>query len=78
MATAGNENLAKTSNVYICEACHYITERKSNYEGHLITAKHKTATGSHICQPISSSIYECEKCNKIYKDRTGLWKHKKK
>jgi hypothetical protein len=22
--------------------------------------------------------YECEKCNKKYKDRTGLWKHRKK
>ena len=78
MATVGNENLAKTSNVFICEACDYITERKSNYDGHLLTSKHKMATGSHICQPISSNIYECEKCNKTYKDRTGLWKHKKK
>jgi len=78
MATVGNENLAKTSNVLICEVCHYNTERKSNYDGHLLTAKHKMATESHICQPISSNIFACEKCNKTYKDRTGLWKHKKK
>jgi hypothetical protein len=78
MATAGNENLAKTSKIYVCNICDYITERKSNYDGHLLTAKHKMATDSNICQQISSNIFECEKCNKTYKDRTGLWKHKKK
>jgi hypothetical protein len=79
MATVGNENLAKTSNIFFCKVCDYTTERKSNYENHLLTAKHKMATNGHNWQQISSNnIFECEKCKKKYKDRTGLWKHKKK
>jgi hypothetical protein len=78
MATVGNKNLAKTSNVFVCDICDYNTERKGNYDNHLLTAKHKMATDGNICQQISSNIFECEKCKKVYKDRTGLWKHKKK
>ena len=27
---------------------------------------------------ISNKIYSCEYCEKTYKDRSGIWKHKKK
>jgi len=41
-----------------------------------LTAKHQTATNSHKKVPKSSEEFYC-KCGKKYKDRTGLWKHKK-
>jgi len=36
------------------------------------------ATDGHTIKQNLSNQYVCENCNKIYKDRTGLWKHNKK
>jgi hypothetical protein len=78
MATVGNELKQKLSNKYCCEICNYNTDRKSNYDSHLMSAKHKMATnGNEIKQKISNE-YTCDICNKVYMDRTGLWKHKTK
>ena len=74
MATIGNNIKQKTSTSYCCEICNYITVRKNNYNLHLLSAKHKTAT----CENSSSNSNTCDICNKIYKDRTGLWRHKQK
>jgi hypothetical protein len=46
-----------------------------------MTAKHKKLTEvNESKQQVSKSCSEikCEKCNKIYNSRVGLWKHKKK
>jgi hypothetical protein len=71
-ATAINNIKQKTSPTYCCEICDYITVRKSNYNSHLLSVKHKTATNGNT----TSNTHTCEICNKIYKDRTGLWRHK--
>lgn len=82
---ATNLELKSSENFY-CECCHYSTSRKSQYERHLITRKHKLATNGNNLELKSSEeknekneniIFNCE-CGKIYKDRTGLWRHKKK
>ena len=73
-ATAINNIKQKTSTNYCCEICNYITVRKSNYNLHLLSAKHKSATDTSI----TSNTNTCDICNKIYKDRTGLWRHKQK
>jgi hypothetical protein len=52
--------------------------RKSNFDTHNLSTKHKTATDSHNTKQKLSNKFECEFCNKVYKDRTGLWKHKSK
>jgi hypothetical protein len=69
-----------------CNYCDYNTSRKSNYDEHLLTAKHKLAMVSNgfsndfqqnpaiIEVPIK---YTCHQCNKTYKDNSGLWRHKK-
>jgi hypothetical protein len=77
MATVGNEIKQKLSKIYCCEICDYITERKSNFDNHVLSAKHQSATISNSYQPKLSKCYCCEKCDKTYKDRTGLWRHKK-
>jgi len=72
----------ESSEKYKCIFCNYYTCRKSQYKRHLITAKHKKAKKSTECQQIStnfnqkSSKYICE-CGKEYKERSGLWRHKK-
>ena len=74
LATTSNNIKQNSSTNYCCEICDYITVRKNNYNLHLLSAKHKTAT----CENSSSNSNTCDICNKIYKDRTGLWRHKQK
>jgi hypothetical protein len=70
------------SNNYVCELCHYSTSRNSQYQRHLTTHKHQNNEKSTSCQQISTNVdnlgskFVCE-CGKIYKERTGLWRHKK-
>jgi len=46
---------------------------------HLLTAKHiKTTKNNDFCYNVAAKIYSCENCDKEYKDRAGLWRHKKK
>jgi len=67
---------------FYCESCDYKTCRKSNYDEHLLTAKHKKSTFGNQNQPnfqqIQQSKFTCENCNKEYKDKSGLWRHKQK
>jgi hypothetical protein len=72
-----NNNLAK----FVCKTCNYHTSRHSQYTRHLGTIKHidrTKSTNSHILGAKSSALFQCDNCDKNYKDRTGLWKHKKK
>ena len=68
---------------YHCINCDYYTSRKSSYSKHLLTDKHIV---SHVVneskQKVAKScnadcIWICYYCNKQYKSRVGLWKHKK-
>jgi hypothetical protein len=69
----------KSSNgAYICISCDYNTSRKSQYDRHLLTAKHKTLTNLTNLVPKSSEEHICCQCKKVYSTRTGLWYHKKK
>jgi hypothetical protein len=80
MSTFGNEIKQKVSKKYYCETCDYNTDRKGNYESHNLSTKHLSATiGNENQKKLSKSNnkLECEFCNKIYKDRTGLWRHNK-
>ena len=71
---------SKSSLNFVCKKCDYITSRKSQYERHLLTTKHKK---NDINEPIddteetNSSNYYC-KCGKKYQYRQGLWKHRQK
>ena len=74
------ELVLKCSKKYECICCHYSTSRKSQYDRHLTTVKHKNTentTNSNKKVPKGSGIFDCE-CGQKYKDRTGLWRHKKK
>jgi len=69
----------KLSKKYCCEICDYNTDRKSNLENHLNSAKHlKEINGSKIKQTLSNNNLVCEICHKIYQTSAGLWKHKTK
>jgi hypothetical protein len=70
----------KNTEKFICEYCDYNTSYKSNYDKHILTAKHKKSTlATNSNEKVSESIkQQCQYCNKNYQDRTGLWRHNKK
>ena len=73
-----NQNLPKTCPRFYCTKCHYGTSKKSSYEEHLITLKHTKSTVVNQNLPKTCSTFECNNCLKKYKDKSGLWRHKKK
>lgn len=82
MATLATFFPANPAPNYYCKLCDYGTCRKSNYNEHLLTSKHKKSTFINQNQPnfqqIQKSKFTCENCNKEYKDKSGLWRHKQK
>jgi hypothetical protein len=75
----------KHTKKYFCDCCDFSCYLKTDYERHLLRPKHqknteineKTAIQDKVDKNIPSN-FVCENCNKIYKERSGLWKHKKK
>jgi hypothetical protein len=70
----------KSSTKYFCENCDYYTFRKSQYDRHLLTDKHINKEKSTFVNqkvPKCLTSVECI-CGKKYKDKSGLWRHKKK
>jgi hypothetical protein len=59
--------------VYICEKCNFNAVKKSNFERHLETKKHKMTTMTTEKMP---KVYECNFCGKVFKDRSNCWRHK--
>ena len=81
IAMLSNQIQPISSNKYTCELCHFYSHKKSNYDEHLLTLKHKTSMIGNKDPAISSQNcpkYSCINCGKIYKDNSGLWRHKKK
>jgi nicotinamide mononucleotide adenylyltransferase len=79
METNGNKKGAKKSSLlYRCELCDVLCGKKSNYDRHVLTPKHKRKqmeTKSE--QKRATSSFNCRICNKVYHSRSGLWKHEK-
>ena len=71
------KNTSKNINYFECKFCNFKCSKKGDYNRHILTPKHKISTEStEIHQNTLNHI--CEKCNKNYKDRSGLWRHKQK
>lgn len=69
----------KTKNEFACELCDYKCSKKFLLNQHLRTLKHKKNQKQHLATPkYATEKYKCENCNKEYKQRSGLWRHKKK
>ena len=68
---------SKTFQTFSCENCNYTTSRLSQYNRHLLTAKHQMITNGNELVPKSSKTFECD-CGKEYNFASGLSRHKKK
>lgn len=71
---SSTENPKKSQKSFSCEKCNYHTCNYKDYKKHIVTKKHKSTHINHLSPPNS---FMCEICNKTYKDRSGLWRHKK-
>jgi hypothetical protein len=88
METFGDKIVAKSCDtkikIYYCEYCDYETDRKSSYDKHLMTAKHrKILPGDKKVAKVAEKLQikekdiSCQHCRKPYASRNGLWKHSK-
>ena len=62
---------------YMCESCDFKCNKQSEYNRHILTAKHKRMTNDYDNNYKNAASYTCE-CGKEYKHRQGLYAHKKK
>jgi|GEM_PF-591125 len=70
-------NVDKSSDTFVCKICDYSTSRKSQYERHLLTDKHKKFENVYIKLPTEYDQHKCS-CGKIFSHRQSLSVHKKK
>ena len=61
---------------YVCIDCSFKCSKESNFNKHLLTAKHKMITNDNNKMPKNAVVFTCE-CGKIYKFASGLSRHKK-
>ena len=73
MTTKKSPKIAKD---FLCEKCNYICSKQSDFNKHLLTAKHKILHNATQKSPKIAAAYSCI-CGKTYKHHSSLWKHKK-
>jgi len=74
--------MPKNAKIYICEPCNFKCSKMSNYNNHILTAKHKMMTNDdknddNFSQK-NTKAFVCEDCGNEYKYRQGLSVHRKK
>jgi len=63
---------------FYCESCDFNTCNKKDYNRHLNTKKHKINVSQCFAMDFTQkNPYCCENCGRMYKDNSGLWRHKK-
>ena len=67
----------------MCDICDFNCSKKSSYDRHLLTRKHKKNTlltdfEQDLTKKEPNLDFRCVKCDKKYKSRVGLWYHFKK
>ena len=74
----------KSSKKYTCIICDYSTSRKSQYDRHILTAKHTKLVNTNKYEqkkfqkvPDYNKSHNCD-CGKIFKHASSLWNHRKK
>jgi hypothetical protein len=67
----------KNEIVYECKFCDFITCKKTDYNRHILTQKHKNNTTTTDNNSKNEKKYICDNCYKSFNDRAGLWRHKK-
>ena len=68
---------------YVCLTCDFKCCYESDWERHLTRRKHKISHKNSVLETFGNKknekneSYSCDACSRIYKTKSGLWKHKK-
>ena len=71
-----NKKMPKNAEKFSCKICNFECFKQSNYDKHILTAKHKRLTNTNKKMPKNAATYSCM-CGKTYKHQSSLIKHKK-
>jgi len=75
MLTKNSQNSPKQ---LICEVCDYKCCKKNDMDKHFNSKKHlRNKNGNNGNNELVNTELKCINCNKLYKSRVGLWRHKK-
>ena len=74
-----NKKFQKNEKFFCCEICDYTTSRRSQFDRHLSTLKHKNNenTTKNTTNTTHKKKHYCE-CGKEYEHRASLYNHKKR
>ena len=72
-----DKNVAEVSKYFKCDNCDYFTSKKSNYNKHLLTSKHKYLQNTDKNVAKVAIKFDCI-CGKSYKHRQSLYTHQSK
>ena len=72
-----NNKSPKIAKEFLCEKCNYICCKQSDFNKHLLTAKHKRIINDNKMSQKIAIAYSCL-CGKTYKFASGLSRHKQK
>lgn len=62
---------------YECSKCLFITGNKNDFKRHITTLKHQKCMNGVFETQIDHSLeYKCEKCERIFKSRTSIYRHR--
>jgi hypothetical protein len=78
---------SKKTPKFVCINCDFMSCKKIDWDRHIVTKKHKILNNEEFSNDLEQNeskeskktpkAYSCNKCNKNYLARSGLWYHKK-
>ena len=67
---------------FSCQKCMFTCSKESDWNRHISTQKHQKLCGVNqfikFTPEVEKGKFTCEKCNNVYKCKSGLWYHKQK
>jgi len=72
-----NHFTPKLPQYFVCESCDFFTCNKKDFDRHNKTIKHKINQNQPKSTHFTPKNPIACACGKIYKDKSGLWRHKK-
>ena len=75
------KKMPKNAENFNCIYCDFICSKKSNFDAHVLTLKHKKRTFLNNLEQKNAEkcqIFSCKNCQRIYSARNSLWYHERK
>ena len=73
-----NDFTQKNPNQFTCKSCDFFTFNKKDFNRHIKTKKHTSNVSQWFStEKTQKTPYQCS-CGRLYKDNSGLWRHKKR